>query len=953
MSSAPISPRNPTRMGFIPINHGRPSEGDNEIPLTQIRTNASTGARKPAMGSASDEKRSLFRGNEGRGPGRRKIKKDLADQGRRGTSGSDDVALNAMGRIYNKIVGFSSVTRYLVYVVPVALILAVPVVVLVATENLQKIPIGELRTLKAGQTDASNPENLDILQGPPLFELMLWILMSWMALWVGKIVAHLLPGVFMFLCGVVSSGTRKYATVIRALEIPLSLFFWGLSSYLTFTFRIVNQQGWDRIGWVDVMRKILGASFISAGVFLAEKTIVQLISITYHQRSFANRIKDSKRDVYLLGLLYDASRTLFPMYCPEFEEEDNIINDSIDRLLAGGRGQNGAGAGHPMRLIGNVGANVGRIGDKITSVFGNVASEITGKQVFSPNSAHSIVVEALEKRHTSEALAKRIWMSFVVEGYDTLSQDDISEVLGSAHEQEAIEAFEAIDADGNGDISLEEMRLKVVEIGVERKAISNSMKDIGQALGVFDEILLFVVLLIVIFIFLAWFQSDFITRLATAGTAFLSLSFVFAVTTQEFLGSCIFLFVKHPYDVGDRVDITGQSLLVERISLLYTIFTRIDKMEVVQVPNIVLNNLWIENVTRSKAMKETLDVNVSFDTSFEDIELLRKEMEKFVRHPDNSRDFMPDFSISIGSVNDLDKMTLKVIIKHKSNWHNDAVRAARRSKFVCALALALKRVPIYGPGGGGEPLGGALNPAYSVAVDDKYAVAARAKADQDKDAKRMVPTPSEEAAAEELNVRDGGVLGAGAFGGNRDDDPDSPEASERRDHMGQGFQKHVSQRGGRRQAGQTLPTGDDGSAPLLSPTRAPTITRNGASLDVERGNGGLAPGRAASVASNRSNPYYGAAGVIPPTGSGAAAANYAQVQQTSPQSGQAQQQGYSVFPRQQYSPPGSSHGTFSGSSQTGMPLHPLQAAPPGRPRGPSVSSNFRGQQPPPPPGPQR
>jgi hypothetical protein len=38
--------------------------------------------------------------------------------------------------------------------------------------------------------------------------------------------------------------------------------------------------------------------------------------------------------------------------------------------------------------------------------------------------------------------------------------------------------------------------------------------------------------------------------------------------------------------VGDRVDITGpekEQLLVEKISLLYTVFTRIDKMQVVQV----------------------------------------------------------------------------------------------------------------------------------------------------------------------------------------------------------------------------------------------------------------------------------------------------------------------------------------------------------------------------------
>jgi small-conductance mechanosensitive channel len=110
----------------------------------------------------------------------------------------------------------------------------------------------------------------------------------------------------------------------------------------------------------------------------------------------------------------------------------------------------------------------------------------------------------------------------------------------------------------------------------------------------------------------------------------LSLSFVFAITTQEFLGSCIFLFVKHPYDVGDRVDITGPSekeyLVVEQISLLFTVFKRIDSMKTVQVPNIILNNLWIENITRSKAMKEQLEMFISFDTTLEDIDLLRSEV---------------------------------------------------------------------------------------------------------------------------------------------------------------------------------------------------------------------------------------------------------------------------------------------------------------------------------------
>lgn len=170
-------------------------------------------------------------------------------------------------------------------------------------------------------------------------------------------------------------------------------------------------------------------------------------------------------------------------------------------------------------------------------------------------------------------------------------------------------------------------------------------------------------------------------------------------------------------------------------------------MQVTQTPNIILNNLWIDNLSRSKAMKEVVEVNISFDTSFEDVELLRLEMEKFVRHSDNSRDFQPDLVIGVGSVGDCDKLTLSMSIKHKSNWHNEAVRATRRSKFMCALALALRKVPIYAPGGGGTTLGSSDNPTYSVSVDDEFAKDARTKASDAADAARMVPRKTTKASA--------------------------------------------------------------------------------------------------------------------------------------------------------------------------------------------------------------
>ncbi|KAH6851311.1 Mechanosensitive ion channel-domain-containing protein [Chaetomium sp. MPI-CAGE-AT-0009] len=830
------SPRSAQHRGFLPISGESTATDVQDIPLRTIKSNASSTGSRRVNTERMDEKHALFDKAVGGPAGRRRIRNDLK---RSGSSGlSEDASLNAMGRFYNKIIGFSAIMRYLVYVLPVALLLAVPIIVLPLTGNKDRIKLG-----KQGHHS--------------LFLLFLWIEISWLALWAAKLVAHILPYVFMFLSGVVSSGTKKYATVIRALEIPLSLFFAGLASWLSFKFMF---EGAER-QWSDVIVRILLSLFISSAVLLGEKFLVQLISISYHQRSFANRIQDSKRDIFLLGLMYEASRTLFPMYCPEFADEDLIIADSIEVMLARGKA-NGKQGPAAMKIVGDV----GRLGDKITSVFGNIASEITGKQVFNPNSAHSVVIEALEKVRSSEAMARRLWMSFVIEGQDALSLDDIIEVMGPAHREEATECFNAIDADQNGDISLEEMIRKVVEIGKERKAIAHSMKDIGQALAVFDKVLLFVVLIIVVIIFLAVFQSSFIATLTTAGTTLLSLSFVFAVTTQEFLGSCIFLFVKHPYDVGDRVDIAGpekEQLIVEKISLLYTVFTRIDKMQVVQVPNIVLNNAWVENVTRSKAMKEVIDVNVSFDTSFEDIELLRVELEQFVRSPDNSRDFQPDIAIGVGGVGDCDKLTLKIAIKHKSNWHNDAVRATRRSKFMCALTMALKRVPINGPGGGGDALGGPENPTYSVAVTDSFAADARAKSEKEKEAKRLAnqtaeqsanADSSEQRAADNINTSNPVVEARDDWGydntlASRDPSADRMRPADggaaatvsRSDTVG-GVSTRESQRG-RRKAGETLPPhslGDDQSMPAVHLTRTSTSTRPGNSFDVER-EAGISP----------------------------------------------------------------------------------------------------------------
>ena len=250
--------------------------------------------------------------------------------------------------------------------------------------------------------------------------------------------------------------------------------------------------------WVEIVQRILAAFLVSSLVFLAIKILVHLISISYHRMQYDMKIKDSKRHVHVLSVLHDASTTLFPPFCPEFAEEDYLIQATPDlgsraALSAGAK----TGTATPMKLL----ANVGRVGDQITAAFGNIAHEVTGKEVFNPTSSHSVVVEALEKKISSEALAKRIWMSLVVEGKDALFEEDVVEVLGEHRQKEARDVFQALDKDGNGDVSLDEMILAVCETGRERKAIASSLHDVDQAINILENLLLTLAFIVCIFIF--------------------------------------------------------------------------------------------------------------------------------------------------------------------------------------------------------------------------------------------------------------------------------------------------------------------------------------------------------------------------------------------------------------------------------------------------------------------
>lgn len=433
-------------------------------------------------------------------------------------------------------------------------------------------------------------------------------------------------------------------------------------SQVTYQVLVARNAGGQAPGWIGKLGSALFALLVCSCLVLSERVLIQLISISYHRKQFKAKIRDSKRKIRCLSRMYNVYQT-----------------------DCGGTSRPRA---HQSLL-----QNVSRFGDKIADTFGAVTQDLSGKKSLDPNSAHSEVVKALKNESSAKGLARNIWSSFTKDSKDRLCLDDLP---SSIDKGEVKEWFGVLDQK-NSNVSCEEMIAVVCKFQRENQFITSNIHDASQAIDALDALLSIVAFVVCIFVIICFMSPGFTATLASSATALLSLSFVFAATCQEVLGSCIFLFVKHPYDIGDRVDIGADQLTVEHISLTHTVFSRVDSGQTVQTPNIVLNSLWIENITRSETMSEQVSIVCSLKF-YENVSSLKHEMEAFASQPVNESDFDPVVDVEL-SIADMSKLKISVKIRHKTKWPDESLRASRRSRFVCALAAALRKTQIFSSDG--------------------------------------------------------------------------------------------------------------------------------------------------------------------------------------------------------------------------------------------------------------
>lgn len=386
-------------------------------------------------------------------------------------------------------------------------------------------------------------------------------------------------------------------------------------------------------------------------------------------------------------------------------DEDNrylvhLYDHSKDHLVSE-EAVMGARPGSGMRTpLGFITTNARGVATKIGDITNRVAGDFTGREFRLSSHPRKVVSELLRNSSTAQVLARRLFRTFAQNGSDVLMPADLNHAFPTPEDAEA--AFSVFDRDLNGDVSMEELEAFVDEVHREKKAIAASVKDLDSVITKLDRVFFVIIFIIALLVFISTISASTAAALASAGTAVLGLAWVLQATAQEFLQSIIFVFVKHPFDVGDRVTVygnTGSSLqgddyYVTEISLLYTEFKKMQG-HIVQAPNSVLNTLFILNHRRSGSLADVFTLQIKYGTPSSVITELEARMTEYVLA--NKRDYTSKIITELVSFEEACSMTVNFICFHKSSFQNELLRLTRHNKFAIEMMNQMVALGIEQP----------------------------------------------------------------------------------------------------------------------------------------------------------------------------------------------------------------------------------------------------------------
>ncbi|KAL7613498.1 mechanosensitive ion channel protein 6 [Lactuca sativa] len=273
--------------------------------------------------------------------------------------------------------------------------------------------------------------------------------------------------------------------------------------------------------------------------------------------------------------------------------------------------------------------------------------------------------------------AKRIFCNVAMEGSKRIYIEDLMRFL---REDEALKAIRLFDGDSETKgISKALLKNWVVNVYRERRALALSLNDTKTAVKKLHQMFNLAVSIIIIVIWLLILKVATTQFFIFLSSQLLLVVFVFGNTCKTTFEAIIFLFVMHPFDVGDRCDVDGVQMVVEEMNILTTVFLRFDNLKIIY-PNSVLATKPISNYYRSPDMGDAVDFCVHVSTPVEKIALMKERITSYIEN--KSDHWYPAPMIVLRDVDDMNRLKISIWLSHRINFQDMGERWVRRALLV-------------------------------------------------------------------------------------------------------------------------------------------------------------------------------------------------------------------------------------------------------------------------------
>ncbi|XP_054780892.1 mechanosensitive ion channel protein 10-like isoform X2 [Prosopis cineraria] len=517
-------------------------------------------------------------------------------------------------------------------------------------------------------------------------EIWKWCLLV-MVIFCGRLVSEWVVRIIVFLIERNFMLREKVLYFVYGLRKSFQNCVWLALVLIAWT--IMFQEAHNKNKVLKKFFRALIAILVGATIWLLKIVLVKVLASSFHVAAFFDRMKESVFHHYVLEALsgppldedemelparrqlqasksmparlrYEKSQPLKSKSRKAGDGARRIDIEKLKRLSMDGR----ATAWSVKRLVSYVMSSGLSTISRTVDDFANAESEISSEW-------------------EARTCAQRIFKNVAKDGAKYIEEEDLLRFLKRDEVYMIFPLFGG--ALETGKITKSSFRNWVVQAYVERKALAHSLNDTKTAVRQLHKLASAIVVVIISVV------SLLVMGLATTKVIFvvtsqlLLVGFVFQNMCKTVFESIIFVFLMHPFDVGDRCVIENTQMIVEEMNILTTVFLRYDG-EKIYYPNSVLLTKPISNFRRSPDMADAVEFTIDASTSLDNITALKKAIQAYIES--KPKYWNPKHSVIVKEIENMDKMKMALCVQHTINHQNFAERNGRRSE----LLLELKRI---------------------------------------------------------------------------------------------------------------------------------------------------------------------------------------------------------------------------------------------------------------------